>query len=233
MPEFAAEERNKVRRAPNRAKYDRDTVYAIIDEALYCHIGFVQEGRPYVIPANHGRSGDRLLLHGSVASRMLNVVESGAPLCVAFTLLDGLVLARSVFSHSVNYRSAVIFGSGELILDPDEKWSALETITEHIMPGRWADARQPTAKELAATAVVAVGIESASAKVRTGPPGDSEQDYALPVWAGVLPVRRTFLDPQPDPARSSDIDVPDYMADYWRSQLSVPVDARQDENLAS
>ena len=222
MPEFAVQERNKVRRGPHRADYDRDTVYAIIDEALYCHVGFVQDGLPYVIPSNHGRMGDRLLLHGSVVSRMLNVVESGAPLCVTFTLLDGLVLARSVFHHSVNYRSAVIFGAGELIDDPAEKLAALETITEHIMPGRWADARQPSVKELAATSVVCVAIESASAKVRTGPPGDDKEDYALPVWAGVLPMRREFLAPQPDPARREDVDAPDYMEAYWRSGLRVP-----------
>lgn len=222
MSQFVIEDRNKVRRGPHRADYDRDTVYAIIDEALYCHAGFVQDGQPYVIPTNHGRDGDRILLHGSVASRMIRFVESGAPLCIAFTLLDGLVLARSVFSHSVNYRSAVVFGTGELVGDPAEKLAALEIITEHILPGRWADARPPSDKELAATAVVSVAIESASAKVRTGPPGDNEEDYALPVWAGVLPMRREFLSPQPDPNRRADVDVPGYLADYWRAQLDVP-----------
>lgn len=222
MTDFPVEERNRVRRGPHRADYDRDTIYAIIDEALFCHVGFVQDGLPYVIPTNHGRVDDRVLIHGSIASRMLNVVESGAPLCVTFTLLDGLVLARSVFSHSVNYRSAVIFGTGEPIDDRDEKLAALEAITEHIMPGRWADARRPSEKELAATSVVAVTIESASAKVRTGPPGDDTPDYALPVWAGVLPMRREFLSPLADPGRLEDVDVPEYISDYWRSQLDVP-----------
>lgn len=222
MSEFAVEDRNRVRRAPHRADYDRDTVYAIIDEALYCHVGFVQDGLPYVIPTNHGRMGDRLLLHGSIASRMLDATGTGRPLCVTFTLLDGLVLARSVFSHSVNYRSAVVFGTGEPVTDPAEKLAALEAITEHIMPGRWADARRPTQKELAATEVVSVTIESASAKVRTGPPGDNEEDYSLPVWAGVLPMRREFLDPLADPARKADVDVPDYVANYWRAKPDAP-----------
>ena len=222
MTEFQVEARNRVRRSAKRADYDRDTVYRIVDEALYCHVGFVDDGLPYVIPTNHGRMGDRVLIHGAVASRMLNVVESGAPLCITFTLLDGLVLARSVFSHSVNYRSAVLFGTGQLISEREEKLAALEAITEHIMPGRWADARQPSEKELIATSVVAVDIESASAKVRTGPPGDNEEDYALPVWAGVLPMRREFLVPDPDPSRKADVDVPDYIADYWRSQLEIP-----------
>ena len=221
MTEFSVEERNRVRRAPKRADYDRDTVYAIIDEALYCHVGFVENGLPYVIPTNHGRMGDRVLVHGSIASRMLKVVESGEPLCITFTLLDGLVLARSVFNHSVNYRSAVLFGKGRLISDREEKLSALEAITEHIMPGRWADARQPSEKELIATSVVAVDIESASAKVRKGPPGDNEEDYALPVWAGVLPMRREFLAPDPDPARKFEAELPDYIANYWRSQLEI------------
>ena len=156
MNQFRVEDRNKVRRSPKNADYDHDTVYSIIDEALYCHVGFVQDGQPYVIPTNHGRKGDRVFIHGSVVSRMLKVIESGAPLSITFTLLDGLVLARSVFNHSVNYRSAVVFGTGRLLTDPDEKWAALETITEHISPGRWADARQPSDKELAATAVVAL-----------------------------------------------------------------------------
>jgi nitroimidazol reductase NimA-like FMN-containing flavoprotein (pyridoxamine 5'-phosphate oxidase superfamily) len=229
MSAIAADNRSRVRRGAHRADYDRATVYAIIDEALYCHVGFAQDGQPYVIPTNHGRDGDRILLHGSVASRLMQVVESGAPLCVTFTLLDGLVLARSVFSHSVNYRSAVVFGTGALVSDPDEKLAALAAITEHIMPGRWSDARRPTDKELAATSVVSIAIESASAKVRTGPPGDDEADYALPVWAGVLPMRRAFLSPQPDPNRRAEVDVPEYIADYWRAQVGVPVRKPPDE----
>jgi uncharacterized protein len=218
MPEFAVDDRNRVRRGAHRADYDRDTVYAIIDEALYCHVGFVQDGLPYVIPTNHARMDDRVILHGSTASRMLEAAGSGAPLCVTFTLLDGLVLARSVFSHSVNYRSAVVFGKGEVVTDAAEKLAALEAITEHILPGRWADARRPTEKELNATAVVAMAIESASAKARSGPPGDNEADYALPVWAGVLPMRRAFLSPEPDPALRGDVAIPDYVKDYWRGR---------------
>ena len=227
MPEFTVDDRNRVRRGAHRADYDRDTVYGIIDEALYCHVGFVQDGLPYVIPANHARMDDRLLLHGSTVSCMMNVIEDGAPLCVTFTLLDGLALARSVFSHSVNYRSAVVFGKGELVTDAAEKLAALEAITEHVMPGRWADARQPSEKELKATAVVSVAIESASAKVRSGPPGDNEEDYALPVWAGVLPMRREFLTPEPDPARREDVPVPGYIEDYWRGRLPVSSDASE------
>ncbi len=200
MPEFAVKERNKVRRGPHRADYDRDTVYAIIDEALYCHVGFVQDGQPYVIPSNHGRDGRP---HASARLRRQPHAQRRR---VRRTALRHLYAAgragagAQVFHHSVNYRSAVIFGAGELIDDPAEKLAALETITEHIMPGRWADARQPSEKELAATSVVSVAIESASAKVRTGPPGDDKDDYALPVWAGVLPMRSEFLAPQPDPA---------------------------------
>lgn len=219
MPDFELSKHNRVRRGAHRADYSRETVYTIVDEALYCNVGFVVNGQPYVIPSNHARMDDKIILHGSTVSRMLASAGSGAPLCVTFTLLDGLVLARSVFSHSVNYRSAVVFGVGKVIRDDAEKLAALEAITEHIMPGRWADARQPTAKELAATAVVSVTIESASAKVRSGPPLDNEEDHALDVWAGELPIRSAFGQPVAEPHLNETIEVPSYISTYWRSQV--------------
>ncbi|MEZ4559705.1 MAG: pyridoxamine 5'-phosphate oxidase family protein [Caldilineaceae bacterium] len=198
-PEFAQDERNRVRRLPARGVYDRATIYAIVDAAPICHVGFAVDGQPYVIPTIHARVDDTIFLHGAKASRLLKHVEAGHPLCVTVTHLDGLVLARSVFHHSMNYRSAMLFGRGELVTDADAKWAALEAITEHVMPGRWADARQPTAKEMSATTVVAMAIESASAKSRSGPPGDDEEDYALPVWAGVLPLQTQALPLEVDP----------------------------------
>lgn len=212
MIDFAKESRNRVRRLPERAAYDRPTIYAILDEALICHVAFVQDGQPFIIPQLFARQGDRLLLHGSPNSRLLKHIQSGEPISVAVTLVDGLVLARSVFEHSVNYRSAVLFGRGCALDDPVEKMEALGILTEHILPGRWNDARQPNPKELAATMVVAVDIESASAKTRGGMPKElSEEDYALPVWAGILPIAQQYQPLQPDPRLSTEIPVPEYL----------------------
>ena len=172
---------------------------AIVDEAPVSHVGFTQDGQPFVIPMLHARIGDTLYFHGAPASRLLKLISAGHPICAAFTLLDGLVLARSAFHHSVNYRSAVIFGTGQLVASDEEKLAALEALTEHIAPGRWADARQPNRKELDATSVIALRIESASAKIRTGPPSDDEADYALPIWAGVLPLQLQGTDPHRRP----------------------------------
>jgi uncharacterized protein len=180
-------ERIRVKREPQRARYDHETIEAILDEALICHLGFEVDGQPYVIPTLHARVGDRLYVHGSAASRLLRHLAGGAPVCVTVTLLDGLVLARSVFNHSVNYRSVVVFGTATLV-EGDEKREALRALTEQLAPGRWDEARQPTAKELKATWILSLPIDEASAKVRTGPEEDEPEDLDRPVWAGVVPV---------------------------------------------
>ena len=180
-------DRIRVRREPQRALYDRETIEAILDEGVLCHIGFEIEGQPYVIPTLHARVGDKLYVHGSAASRMLKHAESGAPVCVAVTLFDGLVLARSVFNHSVNYRSAVVFGTATLV-EGDEKRNALRALTEQLAPGRWDEARQPSEQELKATWILSLPLDEASAKVRAGGPEDEPEDLELPVWAGVVPV---------------------------------------------
>jgi nitroimidazol reductase NimA-like FMN-containing flavoprotein (pyridoxamine 5'-phosphate oxidase superfamily) len=179
----------RVRRHPERGVYERDAIAAILDEALFCHVGFVVDGQPFVIPMIHARAGVVLYLHGSTASRMLRTLAEGVDVCVTATLLDGLVLARSVYNHSMNYRSAVVLGRARMVDDADEKLSALETIVEHVVPGRWQDARLPNEKELAATSVLALGLDKASAKVRSGPPKDFDDDVELPIWAGVIPLR--------------------------------------------
>ena len=177
----------RVKREPHRGAYDRETIDAILDEALLCHLGFEVDGRPYVIPTLHARAGDRLYVHGSAASRMLRHAASGMPMCATVTLFDGLVLARSVFNHSVNYRSVVVFGTATLVGD-DEKREALRVLTEQLAPGRWDEARQPTEKELKATSILSLPLDEASAKVRTGAEEDDPEDRDLPVWAGVVPV---------------------------------------------
>lgn len=216
MNQFAKTRLNRVRRLPKRSHYDRDTVYQILDEALICHVGFVEDEQPIVIPTIHARRGDILYLHGAIASRLLKHIATARPICVTVTLVDGLVLARSTFHHSINYRSAVVFGQGRAVEAADEKWQALEAITEHIARGRWQDARRPNDQELQATLVVALTIDSASAKVRTGPPIDDEADYALPVWAGVLPLVQLPLSPLPDSRLAPDTPLPDYVMDYRR-----------------
>lgn len=213
MTEFPKTDKNRVRRMPNRGAYDKATIYPIVDAALICHVGLVRDGEPVVIPTLHARRGDAILLHGATTSHLMQYAAAGHPLCLTMTLVDGLVLARSVFHHSVNYRSAVLFGRGQLVADA-EKMAALAYFTEKLLPGRWADARQPTPPEMKATAIVAVTIESASAKVRTGPPKDDEEDYALPVWAGVLPIRQQFGALEADPLLPTEIPAPDYLQTY-------------------
>jgi hypothetical protein len=208
---FPKSERNTIKRMPNRGHYDTASIYPIIDAALICHVGFVQDGQPYVIPTIHARRDDSLILHGAKASRMLKQIASGEPVCITITHLDGLVLARSVFHSSMNYRSVSIFGHGHLIEDEAEKLAALAVLTEHLMPGRWADARQPTPLELNATSVVEIAMQSASAKIRTGPPGDDPEDYALPIWAGVLPIQPQWLPPVADPKLREGIEAPAYL----------------------
>ncbi|MEW6324440.1 MAG: pyridoxamine 5'-phosphate oxidase family protein [Nitrospirota bacterium] len=214
MEQFPQTERNQVKRKPDRGRYDKATIYPIIDEALICHVGFVLDSQPYVIPTIHARQGDRILLHGAKGSRMLKFIQTGGPVCITITVLDGLVLARSVFHHSLNYRSVVLFGRGELIEGQEEKLAAMEVVTEHLIRGRWQEARRPTLQELDATAVVAVPIESASAKIRTGPPIDDEQDYDLPVWAGVVPIRQAVGEPASDPRLKEGIPAPPSVIAY-------------------
>jgi nitroimidazol reductase NimA-like FMN-containing flavoprotein (pyridoxamine 5'-phosphate oxidase superfamily) len=180
-------DRIRVKREPDRGRYDRETIDAILDEGVICHLGFAIDGQPYVIPTLHARVGDTLYVHGSSASRALRHAGGGAPICVTVTLFDGLVLAKSVFNQSINYRSVVVLGVARVVPD-DEKAAALEALTEQLVPGRWSEARQPTAQELKATSILALPIEEASAKVRTGPPEDEPEDEHLPVYAGVIPV---------------------------------------------
>ncbi len=189
MEKFIPTERTQVRRLPKRGAYDRDTVYAILDEGFICHMGFDTERGPVVIPTSYGRKDDKLYVHGSAASRMLRTLSEGAPVCVTVTLLDGLVLARSAFHHSINYRSVVVFGQARPITEREPKMEALRVISDQIVTGRWDDVRLPNEQELKATTVLEIPLTEASAKIRTGPPVDDEEDYALSVWAGVLPIR--------------------------------------------
>ncbi len=207
---------NKVNRIPDRGSYNKEIIYPIIDEALICHVGFSENDQPFVIPTLHARDGDALILHGAKASRMMKHISGGNPVCVAITHIDGIVFARSVFHHSINYRSAVIFGHGKLIEDDGEKMKSLEVLTEHIAKRRWYDARLPNQKELDATSVAVIEIESATAKVRRGDPKDEGEDYDLPVWSGVLPIAPQYLSPLNDPTLAPDIAVPDYILNYTR-----------------
>ena len=216
MSQFTPTDRTQVKRLPKRGNYDRETVYSILDTAFVCHVGFSVGSQPFVIPTNYGRLGDTLYLHGSAASRMLNTLSAGVPVCVTVTHVDGLVLARSAFHHSVNYRSVVILGKAQLVEDPAEKMEALRIFTEHVMKGRWNDVRIPTEQELKATTVLSVPLEEVSAKVRTGGPIDDEPDYALPVWAGVLPLETVAKTPLPDAQRKNDPPIPEYLKNYKR-----------------
>ncbi len=210
--------RTRVVREPDRAVYYRETVYRILDEGFLCHAGFVIDGQPFVIPTSYGRNADSLYIHGSAASRMLRQMKDGVPVCITVTLLDGLVLARSVFNHSMNYRSVVILGKATLVDDPQEKLAALRILSEHILPGRWDDARQPNEHELKATSVLRVPIEEFSAKVRTGPPIDDEEDYSFPTWAGVVPLEMVAGTPIDDPRLLLGRAVPEYARNYTRKR---------------
>jgi nitroimidazol reductase NimA-like FMN-containing flavoprotein (pyridoxamine 5'-phosphate oxidase superfamily) len=204
-------QRSQLRRIPVRGSHEPETIYAILDAGFLAHVGFVAGHQPFVIPTLYGRENDMLYLHGSAASRMLHELETGVPACVTVTLVDALVLARSAFHHSMNYRSVVAFGTAHKIDDPEQKIHGLRVISEHLLRGRWNDVRQPTAKELRATSVLEFSIEEASAKTREGPPMDDEEDYQLPIWAGLLPVgleRRAAI---PDPRLSQDVRLPSYL----------------------
>ncbi|MFT3745944.1 MAG: pyridoxamine 5'-phosphate oxidase family protein [Pyrinomonadaceae bacterium] len=206
-----------VKRIPKRGDYDRKTINAILDDAFLCHVGFVIDAQPFVIPTGYGRIGDNLYIHGSAASRMLRNLSDGVDVCVTVTILDGLVLARSAFHHSMNYRSVVVLGKAELVTDKDEKNDALFAISEQIITGRWNAVRPPTAKELKATSVLRLAIDEASAKIRTGPPVDDDEDYALDTWAGVLPISLTSGQPIADERLKTGIDVPDHVTNYKRT----------------
>lgn len=213
---FTQTERTRLRRLPKRGSFDRETVYAILDEGFICHVGFAPNGKPVVIPTGYARVDDKLYIHGSQASRMLRTLSGGVDACVTVTLIDGLVLARSAFHHSMNYRSVVIFGRATLVEDREEKSAALLALSEHIVRGRWADVREPNEQELRATTVLSLPLVEASAKIRTGPPLDDEEDYALPVWAGVLPLKLMAGEPINDPRLTEGIEPPDYARNYSR-----------------
>src|SRR5712675_429748 len=204
--------RTRILREPQRAVYDRDTINQILDEAFLCHVGFAFEGQPYVIPTSYGRDGDTLYIHGSAASRMLRNLDKGVPVCITVTLLDGLVLARSVFNHSMNYRSVVVLGTATLVDDPAEKLAALRALSEHIIPHRWDDSRQPNEKELKATSVLRLPLTEFSAKVRVGPAIDDEEDYSFPTWAGVIPLDIAVGAPIRDDRCEQDL--PAYLKNY-------------------
>jgi nitroimidazol reductase NimA-like FMN-containing flavoprotein (pyridoxamine 5'-phosphate oxidase superfamily) len=210
--------RTRVIREPERGVYDRESAYQILDEAFICHVGFAVDGQPYVIPTSYGREGDVLYIHGSAASRMLKRIDEGIPVCITVTLLDGLVLARSLFNHSMNYRSVVILGTATAVKDPAKKIAALKVLSDNILPQRWEDARQPNEKELKATTVLRVPIEEFSAKVRQGPVIDDEADYSFPVWAGVLPLNTNPGEPVRDERLDAVIAVPDYLRAYSRKK---------------
>lgn len=209
-------ERTTVHRLPKRAAYDLDLIRSILDEALICHVAFTVDGSPVVIPTIHTRIGDRLYFHGSAASRMLRSLRDGVEACVCVTLLDGLVLARSAFHHSMNYRSAVIFGRATAVIDREEKLRVLAALVEHVVPGRSPHVRQPNEAELKQTLVLGLPIEEASAKLRTGGPADDEEDYALPIWAGVIPLQLTPQPPIADERLGPGLTVPDYVEHYTR-----------------
>jgi uncharacterized protein len=220
-------QRTRVIREPDRGVYDRETAYRILDEGFLCHVGFSVDGQPFVIPTSYGRKDSNLYIHGSAASRMLREIKQGVPVCVTVTLLDGLVLARSVFNHSMNYRSVVVLGKATLVDDPEEKLEALRVLAEHILPGRWDDARQPNERELKATSVLQVPIEEFSAKVRTGPPIDDEEDYSFPTWAGVIPLEMRVGPPDPDPRLDPARAVPEYVGNYSRKKTTVEKPSNQ------
>jgi uncharacterized protein len=217
MEKITQTTRTTLKRLPQRGNFDRQVINQILDEGFVCHVGFAVEGKPFVIPTGYARMGGSLLIHGSQASRMLRTLEQGIDVCVTITLIDGLVLARSAFNHSMNYRSVIIFGNARPIEEPAEKLVALRALSDHMIPGRWEDVRGPNARELQQTTVLTLAIDEASAKVRTGPPLDEEADYELPIWAGVIPLRMVAGAPLNDPRLPTNRETPEYAVDYGRS----------------
>jgi uncharacterized protein len=210
--------RTRLAREADRAVYDRAAAYEILDEGFICHVGFAVDGQPFVIPTGYGRVGDNLYIHGSAASRMLRRVDQGVPVCITVTLIDGLVLARSIFNHSMNYRSVVVLGTAVAVTDPTEKLEALRLLSEHILPGRWVESRLPNEKEIKATLVMRLPIAEFSAKVRQGPPIDDDDDYTFPTWAGVIPLELVAGKPINDPRLDPPRDVPSYAQRYSRKK---------------
>jgi len=211
-------QRTTLKRLPKRGSHERETINQILDEGFICHVGFAVDGLPFVIPTGYARADDRLIIHGTQASRMLRALKTGIDVCVTVTLIDGLVLARSAFHHSMNYRSVVIFGRAVPIEQREEKLAALFALSEHMIPGRWQEVREPSEAELQQTTVLSLPIDEASAKIRTGPPLDDEEDYAMSVWAGVLPMRLQFDNPISDPRLPGNIEVPEYVSRYKRER---------------
>lgn len=209
--EFEQTERNQVRRMSKRGKYDKDSIYPILDEGFICHVSFCLGEQPFIIPTLYARVDDAIYIHGSHISRMLKTLAEGVRVSLAVTLVDGLVLARSAFHHSMNYRSAVVFGTGKLVESEDEKYLALKAISDNLLSERWEDCREPNSKELNVTSVIRIEIEEASAKVREGMPIDDDSDMNLQIWAGILPIKQTFGEPKPDEQLSKEIVYPDYL----------------------
>lgn len=218
MADYSQTNQNRILRRSDRAHYDEETIYRIVDEALFCHVGFFEDGQPFIIPTIHARVDNALIFHGSPANRMLKHIEKGGPVCITMTLVDGIVLGRSAFRHSMNFRSVVLFGRGRLVEDEQEKLDGFHAIVEHVVPGRWGDVRMPSSEEMKMTSMVTVSIENASAKIRDEPPLDKEEDLKLPVWAGVLPVRQEYLAPLSNGDVAEDISIPDYVVRYRRPQ---------------
>lgn len=218
MKQIAETARTKLKRLPKRGSFDREQINQILDEGFICHVGFNVDGQPFIIPTGYARLDDGLVIHGSQASRMLRTLGEGIDVCVTVTLIDGLVLARSAFHHSMNYRSVLVFGKATRIDDPEEKLAALRALSEHMIPGRWEDVREPSESELRQTTVLLLPLTEASAKIRTGPPLDDEEDYALPVWAGEIPLGLGSDRPIPDPRMSRDTAPPPYATGYRREK---------------
>lgn len=211
LSDYPKTERNQVKRIPKRGKYDTETINKILDEGFLCHVGFIVDEQPFVIPTLYARIDDSIIIHGSSISRMLKNIEEGVKVCVTVTLVDGIVLARSAFHHSINYRSVVAFGTGKLIEDNEEKLTALKAVADNVLKHRWEDSRQPTTNELNVTSVIKIKIDDASAKIREGDPVDDAKDYELPIWAGVLPFETKFGEPIPDAKLDKNIELPDYL----------------------
>ena len=211
---YPIDSKNKVKRAPKRGVYDKETVYKILDDDFLCHVGFVVEGQPFVIPTTYGRIGNKIYIHGAVASRMLQNLDKGIPISITVTLVDGLVLARSAFHHSMNYRSVMVFGTAHLVENEKEKNDALFAISENIIPNRWGEVREPNEKELKITSVLGLEIEQASAKIRTGDPSDDKKDYQLPIWAGVIPLKTVAQEVIADSVLPADISIPNSVLNY-------------------
>jgi nitroimidazol reductase NimA-like FMN-containing flavoprotein (pyridoxamine 5'-phosphate oxidase superfamily) len=216
MSDFTPTERTKVRRKPDRGRYDRGLIYSILDDAFVCHVGFIADGQPFVVPTNYVRVGDKLFLHGSTASRLMKTLASGAPFCLSVTLLDGIVFSPSATGHSVNYRSVVVIAKAEPVEDAQAKLAAMRDFVEYVIRGRWASVRPPSEQELKGTMVLAVPLNEVSAKVRTGPAVDADEDYATPVWTGVLPFKWTPGTPVRDPRGNPSIPVPENILHYSR-----------------